>query len=262
MRLDEFLVKKHFVSSRERAKELVKNGSVNINGKTASKPSANVSGDEKIEITSETLKYVGRGGLKLEKALSVFRISLEGRKCADFGASTGGFTDCMLQNGAAEVYAVDVGHGQLHHSLASNKRVHNIEGLNIREISAPDLKGSVSFIGCDLSFISLKLILPNIRDSLDEDGEAVILIKPQFEAGRENIGKNGIVKSEKIHVRVLEDISREISFVGLILCGLDFSPVAGGSGNIEYLAHISKNKNADIKGFDIKSTVKNAFEKL
>lgn len=238
MRIDEYLVRNGLAKSRERAKELIKTGGVSVDGKIVSKPSFAVDGDEIIEITGDTLKFVSRGGLKLEKAARVFGISFEGRKCVDFGASTGGFTDCMLQGGAAVVYAVDVGHGQLDKKLLSDSRVVNMEGFNLKNISADDIHGKADFLACDVSFISLKLIIPRIADVLSDSGEAAVLIKPQFECGRQDVGKNGIVRSQKVHVWVLNEIFSAFAQSGLFADSFDFSPVCGGDGNIEYIAHV------------------------
>lgn len=238
MRIDEYLVKNGLAKSRERAKELIKNGGVSVDGKAVMKPSFAVSGDENIAITGDTLKYVSRGGLKLEKAVRVFGMSFEGRKCVDFGASTGGFTDCMLQGGAKAVYAVDVGHGQLDKKLLSDSRVINMEGFNLKNVSPDDIGGKADIVTCDVSFISLKLIIPRIADVLKADGEGAVLIKPQFECGRQDVGKNGIVRSQKVHVRVLNEIFSAFIQSGLYADGFDYSPICGGDGNIEYIAHV------------------------
>ncbi len=258
MRLDEYMVKHCLAASRERAKEMIKSGLVTVNGKTAPKPAFNVNGDENIE-ASGSLKYVSRGGLKLEKALSVFGISTKGKKCVDLGASTGGFTDCMLQNGALLVYALDSGHGQLDKKLLSDSRVISAEGFNVRYLTPDDIDGKADFISCDLSFISLGLIIPVIAAILREDGEGVILIKPQFECGRENIGKNGIVRSPEVHRAVLEKVFSQLADAGLILCGCTYSPVQGGSGNIEYLAHIAYGQKESGKVCDPRLIVDEAF---
>lgn len=259
MRLDEFLVKEGFAKSREKAKEMIKSSEVSVGGKYITKPAFNIDENEKIEVNTNRDKYVSRGGFKLEKALKCFDISLSGKVCADFGASTGGFTDCMLQNGAKKVYAVDVGHMQLDEKLRNNKNVCNIEGMNIRDIS-PDILGeTVSFIGGDLSFISLRLVLKNIYSCLDEKGECVLLIKPQFECGKENVGKGGVVKSQKVHINVLENLINEFYNNKFYLSGLDYSPIAGGSGNIEYLAYLKKEKS-EIKNFDLNKLTSEAFK--
>ncbi len=260
MRLDVYLTEKGLVKSRERAKELIKAGQVTVDGKTAAKPSADVSGECGVQIVGEQLRYVGRGGLKLEKALREFGISLLGRVCLDIGASTGGFTDCMLQSGAAFVYAVDVGHGQLDEKLIADERVLNMEKTNILELLPEDFPKKPAFISADVSFVSLKKILPKIAELMTEDGETVALIKPQFEAGRANVGKNGIVRDRKVHAAVIEDISACCFSLGLEILGITHSPITGGDGNIEYLAHIKK--GMECKEPDCKKIVGAAFKEL
>ncbi len=260
MRIDIYLSEKAYVKSRERAKMLVKAGQVKVNGVIVTKPSYEVSEDVIIEITGEQLKYVGRGGLKLEKAVSCFEIDLKDRVCVDIGASTGGFTDCMLQNGASYVYAVDVGHDQLDETLANDKRVCNMEHTNIRDLTLADFVPAPSFIATDVSFVSLKQILPKIKELMPENGEAAVLIKPQFEAGKSAIGKNGIVKDRKIHEKVLEDIVSFCFSQQLVVEKLVHSPISGGDGNIEYLAHI---KHGSVScDFDYRKIVSTAFEEL
>lgn len=238
-RLDALLVEKKLVKSRERAKELIQSGSVAVDGITAVKPAQTVSEDSKLEITGEVLRYVGRGGLKLEKALQVFSVSVEGKVCADIGASTGGFTDCMLQNGARKVYAIDVGHDQLDESLRMDSRVMNLEKTNIRKMALSTFLEPIELVCVDVSFISLRLVFPKIYEILGDGGDLIALIKPQFEAGRQDVGKNGIVKSPKVHKAVLQEILR-ICGEKFAVKALDFSPVFGGDGNIEYLIHAQK----------------------
>ncbi|MCM1327810.1 MAG: TlyA family RNA methyltransferase [Ruminococcus sp.] len=260
VRLDVFLAERGLAKSRERAKELIKAGHVFVDGRAVTKPAYEVGESSEVKIVGGQLKYVGRGGLKLEKAIAEFGIELEGRVCADIGASAGGFTDCMLQNGAAYVYAVDVGHGQLDESLAADGRVLNMEGTNIKDLSAGDFPKRPDFISADVSFVSLKKILPKIREILPEGGESAVLIKPQFEAGRAAIGKGGIVKDRKVHERVLEDIAAFCLSEGLPVVGLDYSPISGGDGNIEYLAYL---KIGGVQGdFDFKKIVSSAFDEL
>lgn len=261
MRLDFCLVEKNIIKSRERAKEHIKKGEVTVNGRVVTKPAFEVSEKDEIVFIGEALKYAGRGGLKLEKALKVFGIGLSGRVCMDIGASTGGFTDCMLQNGAALVYAVDVGHGQLDPALDSDSRVLNMEGTNIVSVNKEDLDPAPDFFSADVSFVSLKNIIPKIAELMGESGEAAVLIKPQFEAGRSNIGKNGIVKDRKVHISVLGDIISFCGLNGLSVKGLDYSPVSGGDGNIEYLAHITAEKNKTAP-FDVANIVNTAFSEL
>lgn len=258
MRIDVYLAEKGLVKSRERAKSLIKSGQILADGKVVSKPSLEVAEDVKIEIIGEQLKYVGRGGLKLEKAIAVFGIDLAERVCIDIGASTGGFTDCMLRNGAAYVYAVDVGHDQLDEKLLNDVRVKNMERTNIKSLTASDFDMSPTFISTDVSFVSLKQILPKIKELLPENGEAAILIKPQFEAGKSGIGKNGIVKDRKVHERVLEDITAFCFSQKLEVLALTHSPISGGDGNIEYLAHLKNGEK--VNDFDYKNIVSAAFD--
>lgn len=260
MRIDVFLTENGYVKSRERAKTIIKAGQVSVNGFVILKPSYEVKDDIQIEITGEQLKYVGRGGLKLEKAIAVFEIELNDKICIDIGASTGGFTDCMLKNNAAYVYAVDVGHGQLDETLVNDKRVCNMERTNIRDLTNADFVPSPSFIATDVSFVSLKQILPKIKELLPDNGEAAVLIKPQFESGKSAIGKNGIVKDRKVHERVLADIVSFCITLKLEVINVIHSPISGGDGNIEYLAHI-KNGNAN-RIFDYKKIVSTAFDEL
>ncbi|MDE6133461.1 MAG: TlyA family RNA methyltransferase [Oscillospiraceae bacterium] len=248
------------MKSRERAKELIKAGQVLADGKTVTKVAYNVGEDTEIKIIGEQLKYVGRGGLKLEKAISEFGIDIVGRVCIDIGASTGGFTDCMLQNGAAFVYAVDVGHSQLDEKLLTDSKVLNMEGTNVKSLSLEDFPKRPDFISVDVSFISLKQILPKMREFLPENGEAAVLIKPQFEAGRANIGKNGIVKDRKVHERVLRDIFVFCLSVGLVPEKVTHSPISGGDGNIEYLAYLKVGRKAVLNDFDFKKIVSSAFD--
>lgn len=263
MRLDIYLAESGLVKSRVTAKELIKSGQVTVDGKIAAKPSLDVDGDCKVGIIGEQLRYVGRGGLKLEKALNEFGLNLSGQVCIDVGASTGGFTDCMLRNGAAFVYAVDVGHGQLDDSLVNDERVLNMEKTNILELSAEDFPKNPSFISADVSFVSLKHILPKIKELLPENGCAAVLIKPQFEAGKSNIGKKGIVKDRNVHAAVLKDIVSFCFSLELEVSGLTHSPITGGNGtdgNIEYLACIKHGSSH--REFDFGGIVRNAFNDL
>lgn len=260
MRLDVYLTKNGFTKSREQAKDLIRSGCVFIGGCQTAKPSCDCGDNADVEIRGKMPKYVGRGGLKLEKAISEFGIDLCGRICIDIGASTGGFTDCMLKHGAVFVYAVDVGHGQLCESLANDIRVLNMEGSNIRDMPAEAFPLPVNFISADVSFVSLRLILPKISELLPTDGEAIVLIKPQFEAGRQAVGKNGIVKDTKSHIKVLTDIVAACFSEGLPVRSLTYSPITGGSGNIEYLAHLKK--GGEYLSFNVKEIVSEAFGKL
>ena len=258
MRIDCYLVENRIVKSRERAKEHIKNGDVFINVKAVSKPSAEVCEDDNVEFRGALLKYVGRGGLKLEKAVEAFKIDLNGKVCMDIGASTGGFTDCMLQNGAKYVYAVDVGHDQLDEKLRTDSRVCNMEKTNFTELFPDNFDPYPSFFSVDVSFVSLKKIIPKLSDFMREGSSAAVLIKPQFEAGKSDIGKNGIVKDRKVHFRVLNEIIAFFSQNGLAVKSLDFSPISGGDGNIEYLAYIL-HSNGDTSVTDIKAIVDEAF---
>lgn len=258
MRLDAFLVEKNIIKSRERAKEHIKNGDITVNGAVVLKPAAEISENDDVKFTGTALKYVGRGGLKLEKALKCFDIDLSGKVCLDIGASTGGFTDCMLQNGASHVYAVDVGHGQLDITLIADSRVTNMEKTNINDVFAESFDMMPEFISADVSFVSLKNVLPKISELMSDEGSAVVLIKPQFEAGKSNIGKNGIVKDRKVHISVLNDIISYCNVVGLHVNKIDYSPISGGDGNIEYLAFITSNKNYVFVN-NVKDIVNTAF---
>lgn len=237
-RLDVLLTERGLQESRQRAQAVIMSGEVFVNGQRVDKPGTAVAEDAQIEVRGGTLAYVSRGGLKLEKAMAAFPIDLNGAVCADIGASTGGFTDCMLQNGAVRVYAVDVGHGQLHASLREDPRVICLEGTDARsrELAAAVPAGTVQLVTADVSFISEKAVLPAVLPYLAPSARLVVLIKPQFEAGRQAVGKNGVVKDPRIHRRVLDDMLAFFAGEGLRLDWLSFSPVTGGEGNIEYLA--------------------------
>lgn len=235
MRLDVYLSKSGMVCSREAAKKLVLEGAVTVNGVCVSKPSLKVEDNDSIEVVGELPKYVSRGGLKLEKALNCFHINIGNMHCLDIGASTGGFTDCLLQNGAKIVYAVDVGHDQLHPSLRNDPRVCCMEGVNVKSLTPLDFPEELDFICTDVSFISLKHVIPVLAQLLPSEKKAVVLIKPQFECGRSDIGKNGIVRAEKVQLRVINEIIYEFTLNGFIISGLDYSPISGSDGNIEFL---------------------------
>ena len=243
-RLDVALAERGLVVSREKAKVVIMEGLVYVNGQKSDKAGAQVKDDDQIEIRGETLRYVSRGGKKLEKAMEVFPISLQNSVCIDIGASTGGFTDCMLQNGAAKVYSVDVGYGQLAWSLRTDERVVNLERTNIRYITEEQIPESVDFASVDVSFISLTLVLPVAYRLLKENGQMVCLVKPQFEAGKDKVGKKGVVREPEIHREVIHkvaDCAKELNFT---LSGLDFSPIKGPEGNIEYLLYLKKEENS------------------
>jgi 23S rRNA (cytidine1920-2'-O)/16S rRNA (cytidine1409-2'-O)-methyltransferase len=215
-------------------------GQVFVDQQKAVKPGEEYDEDAVIELRGQELAYVSRGGLKLEKAMAAFPISLAGAVCMDIGASTGGFTDCMLQNGASKVYAVDVGYGQLAWKLRQDERVVVMERTNIRKVTAEDIAEPLDFASIDVSFISLKLVLPVAHALLREGGEVVCLIKPQFEAGKEKVGKKGVVRDPEVHIEVAESVIDFAAQTGLQPIGLTFSPIKGPEGNIEYLAHLKK----------------------
>lgn len=239
-RLDVLLVKKGLASSREKAKAIIMSGIVFVDGQREDKAGSTFDEKQQIIIKGKTLKYVSRGGLKLEKAMNNFGISLEGKVCMDVGASTGGFTDCMLQNGAIKVYSVDVGHGQLDWKLRNDERVVCMERTNMRYMTEDDIEEKASFVSIDVSFISLTKILPAVSRILETEGQVVALIKPQFEAGREKVGKKGVVRDPKVHEEVIEKICDFASSNGFLLLHLDYSPIKGPEGNIEYLLHMQK----------------------
>ncbi len=240
-RLDVLLVQRGYAPSREKAKAIIMSGDVFVNGQREDKAGASFDGGKvRIEVKCNTLKYVSRGGLKLEKAVAVFKVGLQDRICMDIGASTGGFTDCMLQNGAVKVYSVDVGHGQLDWKLRNDERVVCMEKTNFRYMLPSDIPDTLDFASVDVSFISLTKILIPARNLLKEGGEMICLIKPQFEAGKDKVGKKGVVREPEIHKEVIGRIMDFAGFVGFQAAGLDFSPIKGPEGNIEYLFYIRK----------------------
>lgn len=240
VRLDQLVFDLGLTESRERAKTTVMSGLVFVDGKRIDKPGTQVSPDSKIEVKGSAIPYVSRGGLKLEKALKVFHINPTGMHCIDCGASTGGFTDVLLKNGAEKVFAVDVGYGQLAWSLRQDERVVNMERTNIRHISPEQIPEALDLAVADLSFISLKLVLPAISSVLKDKAELVCLIKPQFEAGKDEVGKKGVVRDESVHLAVIESILDFVPTIGLTVLGLDYSPIKGPEGNIEYLCYMKK----------------------
>lgn len=253
-RLDVLLCERGLTESRQRAQALIMAGQVYVNGQKVDKAGAPTAEEAPIEIRGQTLRYVSRGGLKLEKAMAQFPIALEGAVCADIGASTGGFTDCMLQNGAEKVYAVDVGYGQLAWSLRSDGRVVCLERTNARYLTREQIPDPLDFASVDVSFISLKLILPALRALLKEDGQAVCLVKPQFEAGREKVGKKGVVRDPAVHLEVLEHFLEHAAQSGFSVKGLTFSPIRGPEGNIEYLGWLAPGTEPSWSG-DLKALV-------
>ncbi len=239
-RLDLRLVQLGLVTGRDKAKAVIMAGTVYVNGQKADKAGFEVSEEDKIELRGETLRYVSRGGLKLEKAMESFPITIDGTVCMDIGASTGGFTDCMLQNGAKKVYAIDVGYGQLAWKLRTDDRVVNLERTNFRHVTNEQVPDPVDFASVDVSFISLTLILPPALSLLAEGGQMVCLIKPQFEAGKGLVGKKGVVKDPQIHKDVIVKVVDFAHQNGFSVLGLTYSPVKGPEGNIEYLVHLQK----------------------
>lgn len=240
IRLDQLVFDLGLAESRERAKTTVMSGLVFVNGQRADKPGMQVSPDVNVEVKGTALPYVSRGGLKLEKALKVFPIDVTDKVCIDCGASTGGFTDVLLKNGAAKVYSVDVGYGQLAWSLRNDERVVNMERTNIRYISSEQIPEPLDICVMDLSFISVKLVLPAVCALLKDDAQLVCLIKPQFEAGREEVGKKGVVRDKAVHLSVIESVLGFAPTVGMTVMGLDFSPIKGPEGNREYLCYMKK----------------------
>lgn len=239
-RLDIILVNKGLFPSREKARASIMAGLVTVEGQLSDKPGTKIDEDAEIAVKEPACPYVSRGGLKLEKAIASFGLKLEGAKAADIGASTGGFTDCMLQNGVRQVYCIDVGYGQLDWKLRNDPRVVNMEKTNVRYLDTEAVGRDFDFISIDVSFISLRLVLPVAAQLLKEDGQLVCLVKPQFEAGREQVGKKGIVRDPAVHRQVIRQVMEYGREAGLFPCGLDFSPVTGAHGNIEYLLFMEK----------------------
>ena len=239
-RLDVLLVKRNLAASREKAKAIIMSGIVYVDGQKEDKAGTTFPEEAMIEVRGHTLPYVSRGGLKLEKAMKNFGVELEGKVCMDVGASTGGFTDCMLQNGAVKVYSVDVGHGQLDWKLRNDERVVCMEKTNIRYVTPEDIEEPVDFSSIDVSFISLTKVLLPVRNLLSQDGQIVCLIKPQFEAGREKVGKKGVVRDPAVHKEVIEKVIAFAKEQYLQPLALDFSPIKGPEGNIEYLLYLQK----------------------
>ena len=237
-RLDVLMVQRNLAESREKAKALIMSGIVYVNGQKEDKAGTSFEETVQIEVRGSTLKYVSRGGLKLEKAMSRFGVQLAGKVCMDVGASTGGFTDCMLQNGAVKVYAVDVGHGQLAWKLRNDDRVICMEKTNIRYVTPEDIGDRIEFSSIDVSFISLTKVLGPVKQLLTDNGQVVCLIKPQFEAGREKVGKKGVVREKSVHLEVIEMVSDYARSIGFGILGLEFSPIKGPEGNIEYLLYL------------------------
>ena len=239
-RLDVLLVERGLAETRAKAQAVIMSGLVYVTGQKADKPGMSFEESVDIEVRGATCPYVSRGGLKLEKAINNFDFDLKDKITMDIGASTGGFTDCMLQNGAKKVYSIDVGYGQLAWKLRTDERVVNLERTNMRKVTREQVPDEIDFFSVDVSFISLKLILPVARELMAKDAQAVCLIKPQFEAGREKVGKKGVVRDPQVHIEVVENIYNFCLENGFDVLNLDFSPIKGPEGNIEYLIHLRK----------------------
>ncbi|EKQ58218.1 MULTISPECIES: TlyA family RNA methyltransferase [unclassified Clostridium] len=263
-RLDLLLVEKGIITSREKAKACIMEGKVYVDGQKVDKAGEKVSLSASIEYRGETLKYVSRGGLKLEKAMNAYNISLKNKVCMDIGASTGGFTDCMLQNGAAKVFSVDVGYGQFAWKLRTDDRVVCMERTNIRYVTLDDIGEPLDFASIDVSFISLKKIMPATLNLLKDSGEVVALIKPQFEAGRDKVGKKGVVREISTHKEVVHDIISFLLEQHLNVLGIGYSPIKGPEGNREYLVYFTKDKNkeSDFKIEDIDVVVEESHVEI
>ena len=258
-RLDCIVVEKGLAESREKAKALIMEGKIYVNNQKSDKAGTFYKDDIKVELRGKAMPYVSRGGYKLAKAIKIFPIDLRDKICMDIGASTGGFTDCMLQNGAKKVYSIDVGYGQLAWKLRTAPKVINLERTNIRYITDEQIKDPIDFFSVDVSFISLCLVLPAAYKFMKDNAQAVCLIKPQFEAGKENVGKKGVVRDPKVHEDVINKIINFSYENGFNILGLDFSPIKGPEGNIEYLLYIEKSNNKKHKDdIDVKKLVKDS----
>lgn len=245
-RLDLILVNRNLVQSRQTARFLIMTGKVFVNGDKELKPGTKIDINSKITVNDSSMKYVSRGGYKLEKAIDKFKISVKDKVCMDIGASTGGFTDCMLQNGAKKVFSIDVGYGQFNWNLRNDKRVVCMERTNVRYLNYEDIGEYSDFASIDVSFISLTKILIPTKQLLKDSGSIVCLIKPQFEAGKENVGKKGVVKDKNIHIDVISNIVKYCKSIDLNVINLDYSPIKGPEGNIEYLLYLDKNCDSDL----------------
>lgn len=246
LRLDVAVFERGYAETREKAKALIMAGSVYLNGQKVLKGGATVKETDVIEVRGAVNPYVSRGGLKLHKAVASFGLELKDCICMDIGASTGGFTDCMLQNGASKVYSIDVGYGQLAWKLRCDERVVNLERTNFRYVTREQIPDEIDFASVDVSFISLKLILPVMHTLLKNGGKSVCLIKPQFEAGKENIGKKGVVRDKSVHADVIAKITEFAAENGFAVLDVDFSPIKGPEGNIEYLMFVEKRENGEM----------------
>ncbi|MDQ0149254.1 TlyA family RNA methyltransferase [Eubacterium multiforme] len=263
-RLDVLLVDKGIIQSRERAKAHIMEGKIFVDGQRVDKAGAKIKVTSNIEFRGDAIPYVSRGGLKLEKAMKEFPIILEDKVCMDIGASTGGFTDCMLQNGAKKVFAVDVGYGQFAWKLRTDERVVCMERTNIRYVTPEDIGEKLDFASIDVSFISLKTIMPATVNLLKDNGEVVALIKPQFEAGRDKVGKKGVVREESTHKEVVNSIINYLLENDLNVLGVSYSPIKGPEGNIEYLVYFTKDKekSSDFKMEDIERVVSSSHSEI
>ena len=259
IRLDVAMTERGLAESRQKAQAIIMAGQVYVDGQKVDKAGAPVTAESRIEVRGKTLRYVSRGGLKLEKAMSCWPIHLEGAVCADIGASTGGFTDCMLQNGAERVYAVDVGYNQLDWRLRTHPKVVCMERTNARYLTKEQIPTPLDFFSVDVSFISLNLILPAVRPLMKEGGSGVCLVKPQFEAGREKVGKKGVVRDPRVHLEVLEHFLDHAARAGFTVQDLTFSPIKGPEGNIEYLGCLLAGEGAGYAG-DLKALVEQSHE--
>ena len=263
IRLDQYLCQHGLAQSRERAKALIMAGIVYVGEEKSDKPGNMIDENAHVEVRGHDIGYVSRGGLKLEKGMEVFPISPNGKICMDIGASTGGFTDCMLQNGAINVYAVDVGYGQLAWSLRCDERVVNMERTNIRHVTREQLDDSIEFFSVDVSFISLKHIFPVAKEITSENAQGICLVKPQFEAGREKVGKKGVVREAQTHREVIEAASHYAAENGFSALGLDYSPIKGPEGNIEFLMYVEKSAQpVELSAARIDAVVQQAHQAL
>ncbi len=260
-RLDVLLTEQGYFESRQKAQATIMSGLVFVNGQRVDKAGASIAEDAQIEVRGKAIPYVSRGGLKLEKAMKVFPVRLDGKICADIGASTGGFSDCMLQNGAAKVYAVDTGYGKLDWKIRSDPRVVALERTNARYLTHEQVPDELDFASVDVSFISLRLILPALRGVLKEDGSVVCLVKPQFEAGRDKVGKKGVVRDPKVHLEVLEHFLGHAREADFTVRDMTYSPIKGPEGNIEYLGYLTVGAGEDWSG-DLKALVAESHETL
>ena len=261
VRLDQLVFERGYTDSRERAKTTIMSGLVFVNGQRVDKPGTAVDPEAALEVRGEAIPFVSRGGFKLDKALKVFPVDPAGKNCIDCGASTGGFTDVLLQHGAAKVYAVDVGYGQLAWKLRCDERVVNLERTNLRYVTKEQIPELLDLAVMDVSFISIRLVLPAVKELLKPDADIICLIKPQFEAGREEVGKKGVVRDEAVHLRVVREILDFAPAAGLSVLGLDYSPIKGPEGNIEYICHM-KNGSFPSADLDIEAVVEASHRAL